>query len=168
MDRVVAEAVDRTRTLATAAGIALVRGGSRGLTVRGSEPQLVTAVANLIENAVHYSPAGTRVAVATRQSKGVVEVSVTDQGIGIADKDLERVFERFYRADPARSRATGGTGLGLAIVSAVVEAHRGTVAVSSEPGRTVFTVRLPDATEVAADPDTDLEVDADGLLVEDR
>jgi two-component system sensor histidine kinase SenX3 len=146
VDRVVAEAVDRTRTLAAAAGIDLVRGGQSGLTVRGSESQLVTALGNLIENAVHYSPSGTRVAVAVRAADDALEVSVTDQGIGIADRDLERVFERFYRADPARSRATGGTGLGLAIVKHVATNHGGEVAVWSVEGSgSTFTLRLPPA-----------------------
>jgi two-component system sensor histidine kinase SenX3 len=146
VDRVVAEAVDRSRTLAAAAGIALVRGGQRGVTVRGSESQLVTALGNLIQNAVNYSPSGTRVAVAVRPGEGVVEVSVTDQGIGIAEKDLERVFERFYRADPARSRATGGTGLGLAIVKHVATNHGGEVTVWSVEGSgSTFTLRLPPA-----------------------
>jgi two-component system sensor histidine kinase SenX3 len=156
VDRVVAEAVDRTRTLAAAAGIALVRGGQRALAVRGSESQLVTALANLIENAVHYSPAGTRVAVAARRGEGVVEISVTDQGIGIAEKDLERVFERFYRADPARSRATGGTGLGLAIVKHVATNHGGEVAVWSVEGSgSTFTLRLPPASPHDSQDDTD-------------
>ena len=144
VDKVVAEAVDRTRTAATARGIEIVRGGERGLTVCGSESQLVTAVGNLIENAVHYSPESTRVAVAVRSREGAVEVSVTDQGMGIADKDLERVFERFYRADPARSRATGGTGLGLAIVKHVATNHGGEVSVWSVEGSgSTFTLRLP-------------------------
>ena len=146
VDKVVAEAVDRTRTTATARGIEIVRGGERGLTVRGSESQLVTAVGNLIENAVHYSPESTRVAVAVRSREGAVEISVTDQGMGIADKDLERVFERFYRADPARSRATGGTGLGLAIVTHVATNHGGEVSVWSVEGSgSTFTLRLPPA-----------------------
>ena len=144
VDRVVAEAVDRARTAAAAAGIAIVRGGATGLMVLGSEQQLVTALGNLIENAVHYSPDGTRVAVAARQQDDVVEISVTDQGIGIAEKDLERVFERFYRADPARSRATGGTGLGLAIVKHVATNHGGEVQVWSVEGSgSTFTLRLP-------------------------
>ncbi|MFP5218166.1 MAG: sensor histidine kinase [Actinomycetes bacterium] len=144
VDRVVAEAVDRARTAAAAAGIAIVRGGTSGLTVLGSEQQLVTALGNLIENAVHYSPDGTRVAVAVRRQGDVVEISVTDQGIGIAEKDLERVFERFYRADPARSRATGGTGLGLAIVKHVATNHGGEVQVWSVEGSgSTFTLRLP-------------------------
>ena len=144
VDRVVAEAIDRTRTAATAGAIEIVRGGQRGLTVCGSESQLATAVGNLIENAVHYSPERTRVAVAVRERDGAVEVSVTDQGMGIAEKDLERVFERFYRADPARSRSTGGTGLGLAIVKHVATNHGGEVSVWSVEGSgSTFTLRLP-------------------------
>ncbi len=144
VDQVVAEAVDRTRTTASARGIEIVRGGERGTTVRGSESQLVTAVGNLIENAVHYSAEHTRVAVAVRRREGAVEISVTDQGMGIAEKDLERVFERFYRADPARSRATGGTGLGLAIVKHVATNHGGEVSVWSVEGSgSTFTLRLP-------------------------
>ena len=144
VDQVVAEAVDSTRTMAAAKGIRVVRGGERGMTVRGSESQLVTAVSNLIGNAVSYSPERTRVGVAVRRSEGAVEISVTDQGIGIAEKDLERVFERFYRADPARSRATGGTGLGLAIVKHVATNHGGEVSVWSVEGSgSTFTLRLP-------------------------
>ena len=148
VDQVVAEAVDRTRTTASARGIEIVRGGERALTVRGSESQLVTAVGNLIENAVHYSAERTRVAVAVRRRDGAVEISVTDQGMGIAEKDLERVFERFYRADPARSRATGGTGLGLAIVKHVATNHGGEVSVWSVEGSgSTFTLRLPPSAE---------------------
>ncbi|MGI8537708.1 MAG: sensor histidine kinase [Mycobacteriales bacterium] len=144
VDQVVAEAVDRARMAAAALGIEIVRGGERNLTVEGSESQLVTAVGNLIENAVHYSPAQTRVAVAVRSHDEVVEITVTDEGIGIAEKDLERVFERFYRADPARSRATGGTGLGLAIVKHVATNHGGEVSVwSLEGSGSTFTLRLP-------------------------
>ena len=146
VDRVVAEAVDRARTAATAAGIQIVRGGQRDLTVEGSESQLITAVCNLIENAVHYSPDGTRVAVAVKRIGDAVEITVSDQGIGIGEKDLERVFERFYRADPARSRATGGTGLGLAIVKHVATNHGGAVDVWSVEGSgSTFTLRLPAA-----------------------
>ncbi len=144
VDSVVAEAVDRARTAAAAHGIEIVRGGETGLTVAGSESQLVTAVGNLIENAVHYSPGQTRVAVAVKRHGEAVEITVTDQGIGIAEKDLERVFERFYRADPARSRATGGTGLGLAIVKHVATNHGGEVSVWSVEGSgSTFTLRLP-------------------------
>ena len=150
VDHVVEEAVDRTRTLAAARGIEVVSGGEHGLDVLGSAAQLVTALANLLENAVAYSPDGTRVAVGVRRQDGAVEISVTDQGIGIADKDLERVFERFYRADPARSRVTGGTGLGLAIVKHVATNHGGEVDVWSVEGAgSTFTLRLPAVARVA-------------------
>ena len=150
IDRVVGEAIDRTRTAASARGIDLVRGGYGGLWVRGSEAQLITALVNLLDNAVAYSPDVTRVAVAVRLVEGAVEVSVTDQGIGIGERDLERVFERFYRTDPARSRVTGGTGLGLAIVKHVATNHGGEVDVWSVEGSgSTFTLRLP----VASQPD---------------
>ncbi|MFL6127635.1 MAG: sensor histidine kinase [Mycobacteriales bacterium] len=147
VDDLVAEAVDRTRQAADSAGITVMAGGQRRLTVRGSEAQLVTALVNLVDNAVAYSPAGTRVAVGTRRRDGTVEISVSDQGIGIPEADLERVFERFYRSDPARSRATGGTGLGLAIVKHVATNHGGGVSVWSVEGSgSTFTLRLPAAT----------------------
>ena len=146
LDRVLAEAVDRVRTSAHARGIDLVRSGDHGLQVVGSESQLTTAFGNLLENAVNYSPDGARVVLAARLDGDVVEVNVVDEGIGIAAKDLDRVFERFYRADPARSRATGGTGLGLAIVKHVATNHGGTVAVRSTEGfGSTFTLRLPAA-----------------------
>jgi two-component system, OmpR family, sensor histidine kinase SenX3 len=144
VDDVVAEAVDRTRLAAESAGITVVSGGQEGLTVSGNEAQLVTALANLVDNAIAYSVAGTRVAVGTRRREGYVEISVTDQGIGIPEGDLERVFERFYRSDPARSRATGGTGLGLAIVKHIATNHGGGVSVWSVEGSgSTFTLRLP-------------------------
>jgi two-component system, OmpR family, sensor histidine kinase SenX3 len=146
VDDVVAEAVDRTRLAAVAAGIIVVSGGQGRLAVRGNEAQLVTALVNLVDNAIAYSPAGTRVAVGTRRRDGYVEISVSDQGIGIAERDLERVFERFYRSDPARSRATGGTGLGLAIVKHIATNHGGGVSVWSVDGSgSTFTLRLPAA-----------------------
>jgi two-component system sensor histidine kinase SenX3 len=153
VDDVVAEALDRTRLAAETAGITVVAGGERHLALRGSEAQLVTALVNLVDNAIAYSPAGTRIAVGTRRRDTTVEVSVSDQGIGIAERDLERVFERFYRADPARSRATGGTGLGLAIVKHIASNHGGEVSVWSVEGSgSTFTLRLPVA-GVAGDPD---------------
>ena len=141
------------------AGITIVAGGERRLTVRGSEPQLVTALVNLVDNAVAYSAAGTRVAVGTRRRDGQVEISVSDQGIGIGERDLERVFERFYRSDPARSRATGGTGLGLAIVKHIATNHGGGVSVWSVEGSgSTFTLRLPVAgSDVDRRPDDDDE-----------
>ncbi len=149
--RVVAEAVDRTRLVAEAKSISVAVVGDDGeepLEVLGDEGQLVTAVANLVDNAVKYSPEGTRVVVGVCRREDIVEISVADEGIGIAESDLDRVFERFYRADPARSRATGGTGLGLAIVKHIVTNHGGLVTVwSSEGAGSTFTVRLPAAGE---------------------
>jgi len=145
LDAVVAEALDRCRMKASARGIELVAVGEHGLSVLGDEDLLVTALRNLLENAVAYSPDKTRVDVATRQAADdAVEISVADQGIGIPERDLERIFERFYRVDPARSRATGGTGLGLAIVKHVTAAHGGKVTVvSSEGAGSTFTLSLP-------------------------
>jgi two-component system sensor histidine kinase SenX3 len=131
--------------------------------VVGDEAQLVTAVANLLENAVNYSPRGTRVGLGVRCVGDTVEISIADEGIGIAEKDLERVFERFYRADPARSRETGGTGLGLAIVKHIVTNHGGSVGVwSAEGAGSTFTLRLPAFLDDQADnPDFDLDDVAD-------
>ena len=144
VDQVVAEALDRTRTAAQARGIALTRTGEHGLALLGDSQQLVTALVNLLDNAVSYSGASSTVTVTTRTARGAVEIGVTDEGIGIPEKDLERVFERFYRSDPARSRATGGTGLGLAIVKHISTNHGGTVRVSSVEGEgATFTLRLP-------------------------
>ncbi|MEO3779679.1 ATP-binding protein [Micromonospora sp. B11E3] len=144
VDWVVAEAVDRTRTTAAARRVEVVTEGERGLTVYGSDTQIATAVANLVENAVNYSGEDTRVRITARADDDQVEIAVADQGIGIAPTDLERIFERFYRADQARSRATGGTGLGLAIVKHIVSNHGGRVEVSSTlGGGSTFTIRLP-------------------------
>jgi two-component system sensor histidine kinase SenX3 len=145
LDAVVAEALDRCRMKASARGIELAATGSHGLYVLGDEDLLVTALRNLLENAVAYSPDKTRVVVSTRRAGiDAVEMSVADQGIGIPERDLERIFERFYRVDAARSRATGGTGLGLAIVKHVTAAHGGKVTVvSTEGAGSTFTLRLP-------------------------
>jgi two-component system sensor histidine kinase SenX3 len=142
---VVAEAVDRTRTTAASRGIAIESGGT-GATVLGDHAMLVTAVRNLLDNAVTYSEPGTRVAVTTTvdAERGTVDVAVVDQGIGIPREAQGRIFERFYRVDPARSRDTGGTGLGLSIVKHVVADHGGEISVWSEPGHgSTFTVHLP-------------------------
>jgi two-component system sensor histidine kinase SenX3 len=112
--------------------------------VYGSEGQLVTAVTNLVENAIAYSPESTRVTVSAHTAADSVEICVIDQGIGIEPRDLDRIFERFYRADRARSRATGGTGLGLAIVKHIATNHAGRVDVRSTVGvGSTFTLRLP-------------------------
>ncbi len=145
LDIVVAEALDRGRMKATSRGIELASTGKRGLSVQGDEELLVTALRNLLDNAVAYSPEKTKVIVATEAvGREIVDLSVTDQGIGIPERDLERIFERFYRVDPARSRVTGGTGLGLAIVKHVTAAHGGKVTVTSKEGAgSTFTLRLP-------------------------
>jgi len=144
VDWVIADALDRTRTAATAKKIELVVVGTRGLKIFGSDKQFATAVGNLVENAVAYSPEGSAVIISALQDGDRVDISVSDQGIGIAPKDLDRVFERFYRADQARSRATGGTGLGLAIVKHIATNHGGRVDVRSRlGGGSTFTLRLP-------------------------
>jgi two-component system, OmpR family, sensor histidine kinase SenX3 len=143
------ESADRSRLAAEQAGIEIVVSCEQGLVVRGNEAQLATAVANLVDNAIAYSPHGTRVVVSARassdhQARPTVDIAVTDQGLGIEQADIDRIFERFYRVDPARSRATGGTGLGLAIVKNIVTNHLGTVAVQSAVGSgSTFTIRLP-------------------------
>ncbi|MER5335103.1 ATP-binding protein [Micromonospora sp. NPDC002717] len=144
VDWVVAEVVDRTRTSAAARRIDVVVEGERGLTVHGSDTQLATAVSNLVENAINYSAEDTTVRITARADDEHVEIAVADQGIGIAPTDVDRIFERFYRADQARSRSTGGTGLGLAIVKHIVGNHGGRVEVSSTlGGGSTFTLRLP-------------------------
>ena len=146
VDEVLAEAVDRARTAAAAKNITLHPGGEPGRRVYGDHALLVTAVRNLLDNAVAYSPPGTHVGAGVRQVGEMVEVAVVDQGIGIDPDDQERVFERFYRVDPARSRDTGGTGLGLSIVKHVAADHGGDVTIWSRPGKgSTFTLRIPAA-----------------------
>ncbi|NJQ08768.1 sensor histidine kinase, partial [Streptomyces lonarensis] len=158
VDELVTEAMDRCRQPATTKDITMASGGTTGLRVWGNRGQLAAALGNLVENAVNYSPPSTRVAIAVshlpvprpggtaagRQQRQI-EISVTDQGIGISESDRERIFERFYRVDPARSRATGGTGLGLAIVKHVAASHGGSVNVWSAEGQgSTFTLTLPE------------------------
>jgi len=144
IDEVVDEALGRTRLSAEAARIEIVVDKPIGLEVDGDQTLLITALCNLIENAIAYSPAETPVSVSRRQSGDAVEIAVTDRGIGIAPEHQKRVFERFFRVDPARSRATGGTGLGLAIVKHVLANHGGEVRLWSSPGTgSTFTMRLP-------------------------
>jgi two-component system sensor histidine kinase SenX3 len=146
IDKIVQAAIDANEVVARARSIEIIRAKKSKLRVMGDRGLLQVAVSNLIANAVKYSPDGTRVGVGVRSSKGFVEIAVTDQGVGIPEADLDRVFERFYRVDPARSRATGGTGLGLAIVKHVVSNHGGDVRVWSQPGKgSTFTIRLPEA-----------------------
>ncbi|MFC5183936.1 sensor histidine kinase [Actinomadura harenae] len=167
LDTVIDESLDRSQIRAGSKNIELIAGGRHGFRVRGDEELLVTALRNLIDNAVAYSPENTRVVVATRQTDDQnVEITVTDQGIGIPDGDLERIFERFYRVDPARSRQTGGTGLGLAIVKHVTSKHGGEVTVWSKEGSgSTFTLRLPllnpSAPPVSAGTETPSDVPGD-------
>ncbi|WP_100837636.1 sensor histidine kinase [Kitasatospora fiedleri] len=164
VDELIAEAIDRCRQTAAAKQIVIAAGGTTGLYLVGNRGQLAAALGNLVENAVNYSPPRTRVALATRRISSaaalgeadgeLIEISVTDQGIGISEKDRERIFERFYRVDPARSRLTGGTGLGLSIVKHVAASHRGTVSVWSVEGQgSTFTLRLPAGQAPVEDPE---------------
>ncbi|WP_412544254.1 ATP-binding protein [Longispora sp. K20-0274] len=144
VDRMINEVLDRSRTAAVAKEITVRWEGEHGLTVYGHEGQLVTALANLVENAIAYSPEKTSITIHSEKSGKRVKIAVADEGIGIAAEDTDRIFERFYRADQARSRATGGTGLGLAIVKHIASNHGGRVEVSSEVGvGSTFTLRLP-------------------------
>ncbi|MGK5679408.1 sensor histidine kinase [Actinoplanes sp. URMC 104] len=144
IDWVIAEVIDRTRTTASAKNIEVVYSGPKGATVYGNDSQVATAVTNLVENAIAYSGEDTKVELTLRQDDDWVDIDVADQGIGIAPHDVDRIFERFYRADQARSRSTGGTGLGLAIVKHIATNHGGRVDVTSTLGDgSTFTLRLP-------------------------
>jgi two-component system sensor histidine kinase SenX3 len=150
IDHVVALAIDQNRVAADSNRVTIVSGGDAGAQVYGDEPLLAVALHNLIANAIQYSPKGSRVGVGVSNSDGIVEIAVTDQGIGIPEEELDRVFERFFRVDPARSRHTGGSGLGLSIVKHVVQNHGGDVRVWSQPGNgSTFTIRLPEASQAA-------------------
>jgi two-component system sensor histidine kinase SenX3 len=151
IDQVVAVAIDQNRVLAEAHKVQLVSGGDAGAEVYGDETLLAVALHNLLSNAIQYSPKSTRVGIGVSNREGVVEIAVTDQGVGIPDEDQDRVFERFFRTDPARSRNTGGSGLGLSIVKHAIQNHGGDVRVWSQPGHgSTFTIRLPEASHAAA------------------
>jgi two-component system, OmpR family, sensor histidine kinase SenX3 len=151
LGEVVGAARERVVEVAEARQIELVAAGADGVRVLGDRGQLTTAVGNLVENAVNYSPDRTKVVVSVRVEGELAEISVTDQGVGIPDQDLNRIFERFYRVDPARSRITGGTGLGLAIVKHIAATHGGDVSVWSVEGAgSTFTLRLPVAVQAPA------------------
>ena len=150
---VIAEAMDRTRLAADARAIRLSVSGAAEEVVLGAEGQLVTALTNLLANAVAYSSPGTTVTVAARSQSGFAEIAVIDQGEGIPPGDQARIFERFYRVDPARATATGGNGLGLAIVKHIATNHGGGVRVSSQLGAgSTFTLRVPLAPDLALSP----------------
>lgn len=144
VDGVVNEAISRHKVAADNAEITITTDAPSGFRVLGEETLLVTALANLVSNAIAYSPHGSPVSISRRRRDGFVEIAVTDRGIGIAPKDQERVFERFFRSDKARSRATGGSGLGLAIVKHVAANHNGTITLWSQPGTgSTFTLAIP-------------------------
>jgi len=162
IDDVVRHALEDVRMIAEDKGISLVVASDAPTFVFADADQLQTAVRNLLVNAIAYSSDGTSVAIHTREVNSIVEIMVKDQGIGIAANDLDRVFERFYRVDPARSRVTGGTGLGLAIVKHVCQNHGGECAVWSEVGvGSSFTLRLPNFAEALDENPT-----ADAIIVE--
>jgi len=127
LDDVVAEALEATSTSAQSRGIAVAVEASVDVSVLGSEDLLVMAVKNLVENAIQYSDPGKKVTITTEVDGEVASISVVDQGIGIPQVDTDRIFERFYRVDPARSRETGGTGLGLSIALNIAQAHGGDI-----------------------------------------
>jgi two-component system sensor histidine kinase SenX3 len=140
----VREAVDQCETTSEARNIWVTITEGPDAIVLGDREQLIMAIHNLIENAINYSPENTKVSVTTQIEEDIVEISVTDQGIGIPEEELDRIFERFYRVDPARSRETGGTGLGLSIVKHVSTKHGGEVKVWSSPNvGSTFALRLP-------------------------
>jgi two-component system sensor histidine kinase SenX3 len=150
VDDVIKVSVDTSVIDAANKNISVVSGGTGGLHVFGSAEQISAAVTNLVANAVAYSGPDSTVLVSTKANDGMVEISVVDQGIGIPNTDLDRIFERFYRVDPARHRSTGGTGLGLSIVKHVAATHGGDIAVWSVQGQgSTFTLTLPRSSEPA-------------------
>ena len=138
------EAIDQSQVTADSRHITVSNSEVVDGLILGDREQLIMAIQNLIENAINYSPEGTKVNVTSTVEDGIIDISITDQGIGIPEADLDRIFERFYRVDPARSRQTGGTGLGLSIVKHVALKHGGEVKVwSSENVGSTFSLRLP-------------------------
>jgi two-component system sensor histidine kinase SenX3 len=144
VDQVVTEALQRCRLAAESANIRITADHPSGLLLHGDATLLVTALSNLLDNAISYSPPGSPVSISRRLHAGYVEIAVTDRGLGIDPEHQQRVFERFFRIDQARSRSTGGTGLGLAIVKHVAANHGGEVHLWSKPGTgSTFTLRIP-------------------------
>jgi len=142
------QAMDESRLAAESREIKIEFLKNTEVTILGDESQLEMAISNLVENAINYSPNKTTVVVSLNRVDGLAEIKVKDQGIGISDENIERIFERFYRVDPARSRATGGTGLGLSIVKHIITNHGGDITVWSAQGEgSTFTMRLPEYIE---------------------
>jgi two-component system sensor histidine kinase SenX3 len=141
---IIKEALDQCRTTADSRQITLTFQDSEDGLILGDRDQLTMAIHNLIENAINYSPVDTKVAVSASIENEILTITVADQGIGIPEAEVERIFERFYRVDPARSRETGGTGLGLSIVKHIITKHGGEISVwSAENVGSTFTIRLP-------------------------
>ncbi len=144
VDKVINDAVDAVQLLADLNNVEISQVIEPDVKIVGDEYQLIMAIRNLLTNAITFSPASSRITVGAKLKDGVVEITVSDQGIGISLENQSRIFERFYRVDPARSRSTGGTGLGLAIVKHVCENHGGEVSVWSVPGQgSTFTMKFP-------------------------
>jgi two-component system, OmpR family, sensor histidine kinase SenX3 len=140
----ISDSLDRVRIAADAKAMKIVSDSSQEVITTGSYEQVATAVTNLLENAINYSDAGGQIGIALRKSEDAAEIVVTDSGVGIALEDQARIFERFYRVDPSRSRETGGTGLGLSIVKHIALNHGGDISVFSKPGLgSTFTLSLP-------------------------
>lgn len=144
VEYVIREAIDQCHITADNRNIKVNYLDNSAVVVLGDRDQLIMAVHNLVENAINYSPENTKVSVTTGSESGIIDISVTDQGIGISELEQDRIFERFYRVDAARSRQTGGTGLGLSIVKHVAAKHGGEVKVwSVENVGSTFSIRLP-------------------------
>jgi two-component system, OmpR family, sensor histidine kinase SenX3 len=155
VDAIIARAIDQSAIDAQSRGIEVVQDGARGLQVLGQSDEVALALGNLVSNAVAYSPDHSRVVVTAKPHETTVDLSVTDQGIGIPAAEIDRIFERFYRVDPARHRSTGGTGLGLSIVKHVAASHGGDVRVWSVEGQgSTFTLELPRRTTSASPAST--------------
>ncbi len=145
VEKIILEAIDSVRILAENKKINIVFIQTETINVVGVESQLISAIRNLLSNAIAYSPEKSQVTVGAIRKSGAVEITVTDQGVGIPIADQSRVFERFFRVDQARSRETGGSGLGLSIVKHVCENHGGEVLLWSVPGEgSTFTMKFPD------------------------
>jgi two-component system sensor histidine kinase SenX3 len=148
LSEVITDAIDQSRLNAEKRKINIFFEALDEAQVLGDRSQVSMAINNLIENAINYSPDSTRVTVTLKVNDQIAEIAVSDQGIGIPEKDLERIFERFYRVDPARSRLTGGTGLGLSIVKHIANNHGGDVSLWSVEGAgSTFTIRFPLASQ---------------------
>jgi two-component system sensor histidine kinase SenX3 len=152
---VASEAVERNSFLAEKRDVTIALDAPEGIEVWGDFEMLAVAAKNLIENAILYSEEGSKVGVGIKAEEGIASLSVTDSGRGIPAEEQQRIFERFYRVDPSRSRGTGGTGLGLSIVRNVAASHNGEVTVFSKPGvGSTFTLRLPIADrQILSDPE---------------